>query len=101
MFCDARITIDEGVELPREDNGGDASYYVLPNNCKQLQDIIYYKRMDFERGNIFKAAYRWEVKPNLKYNLEKILWFASYVLTKIGGDPLKSVTNAKKAASLE
>lgn len=32
--------------------------------------------MSFTRGNIFKAAYRWDIKPNLLYNLRKMMWFA-------------------------
>jgi hypothetical protein len=95
------VALEYAEEVEVKESGADGGYYVLPKKCKQLQDIIYHKQMGFERGNIFKAAYRWDVKPDLPYNLEKIIWFASYVLTKLGRDPLQSATNAKKAASLD
>ena len=63
--------------------GGDASYYELPSDCQTLQDIIVKQDMDFTQGNIFKATYRWEKKPDLTYNLEKIIWFASDALERI------------------
>ena len=81
-------------------SGADARYYVLPENCTQLQDLIYYKQMGFSRGNIFKAAYRWDEKPDIVYNLEKILWFASYELEKLrpgrASDVVKNATGSEK-----
>jgi hypothetical protein len=64
-------------------NGGSASYYELPPDCKTLQDIIVRRNMGFTQGNIFKAAYRWDHKPSLSYNLEKIKWFATDALERI------------------
>ena len=55
--------------------GGSSSYYELPPDCKTLQDIIVKKGMDLTRGKIFKAADRWDRKPDLEYNLNKIKWF--------------------------
>jgi hypothetical protein len=77
-----------GYETPQkgEDNhagGGSSSYYELPSDCQTLQDIIVKKGMDFTRGNIFKAVYRWDSKPSLQYNLEKIVWFAQDALNRI------------------
>ena len=63
--------------------GGSSSYYELPSDCQTLQDVIVKKGMDFTRGNIFKAAYRWDAKPSLQYNLEKIVWFAQDALNRI------------------
>ena len=72
---------------PKEHNG---SYYDLPPDCKRLQDVIVAKDMNYTRGNIFKAAYRWDVKgvndnprDNLIYNLEKIKWFADDMLRRL------------------
>jgi len=56
-------------------NGGSSEYYDLPPNCKTLQDVIEGKNMNWSQANIFKAAYRWDIKPDLRYNLEKIKWF--------------------------
>ena len=67
----------------KEAGGGSSSYYELPPDCQTLQDIIVAKDMSFTRGNIFKAAYRWDAKPSLQYNLEKIIWFAQDALNRI------------------
>ena len=64
-------------------NGGSASYYELPADCYTLQDIIVKQQMDFTQGNIFKAVYRWEKKPDLAYNLQKIMWFAQDALDRL------------------
>ena len=69
-------------------DGGFSSYYELPPNCIQVQDIISGQDMTFSQGNIFKAAYRWDKKPDLIYNLNKIIWFAQYELNRIySSDP--------------
>jgi len=75
-------------KLHTKSDGGSSSYYELPPDCKQLQDIISKKDMGFSQGNIFKAAYRWDQKPDLTYNLRKILWFAQYELDRLyANDP--------------
>jgi hypothetical protein len=63
-------------------NGGASSYYELPRDCQTLQDIIVKQEMNFTQGNIFKAAYRWDKKPDLEYNLNKIIWFARDALER-------------------
>lgn len=64
-------------------NGGSSSYYELPPDCDTLQDIIVKQEMSFTQGNIFKAAYRWDKKPDLEYNLNKIIWFAQDALDRL------------------
>lgn len=64
-------------------DGGSSAYYDLPPNCQTLQDIIVKQGMDFTRGNIFKAVYRWDVKPGLEYNLRKIQWFVDDALQRL------------------
>ncbi len=66
------------------------SYYDLPKEAKRLQDVIVAKKMDYSRGNIFKATYRWDEKgvsddplENKIYNLEKIRWFADDLLRRL------------------
>jgi hypothetical protein len=66
------------------------SHYDLPPGCKRLNDVIKHKGMSYARGNIFKAAYRWDEKgvsddplENKIYNLEKIKWFAEDLLKDI------------------
>ncbi|MAN62770.1 MAG: hypothetical protein CMI60_12585 [Parvibaculum sp.] len=73
----------DGGMADSHNNGGSSSYYQIPPDCKTLQDIIVKQGMDFTQGNIFKAAYRWDKKPNLEYNLNKIIWFAEDALRRL------------------
>ena len=38
-------------------NGGNTSYYDIPEHAKNVQDLIEYFEMNFAQGNILKAAY--------------------------------------------
>jgi len=68
--------------------GASSSYYELPPNCEQLLDIIVAKDMRFIQGEIFKAIYRWDAKPDLEYNLRKIKYFSDYLLKRLyASDP--------------
>jgi hypothetical protein len=72
--------VQEVKELPvKKLTGGSSKYYQLPEGCKELQDLIEYKNMNFSIANIFKAAYRLGNKPGTDeiYDLEKIVWFAN------------------------
>ena len=71
----------------------DGPYYDFPPDCKGVQDVIVKKDMCYTRGNIFKAAYRWNEKgvsddslENIRYNLEKIKWFAEDALRRMDGE---------------
>jgi hypothetical protein len=66
-----------------QNNGGSSSYYELPKDCDTLQDVIYGQDMQWNQANIFKAAYRWDKKPDLEYNLNKIIWFAEDALRRL------------------
>ena len=65
--------------------GLSSSYYELPEDCKELQDLIEYKNMNFARGNVFKAAYRLGDKPGTDqiYDWEKIIWFAQREIERL------------------
>lgn len=58
--------------------GWSTSYYDIPQDAKQIQDLIELRGMNFARGNIFKAAYRLGAKEGVNevYDLNKIIWFA-------------------------
>ena len=71
-------------------NPHNGSYYDLPPDCKTLQDVIFKKDMQWNLANILKAAYRGAEKgvgddpiENLKYNLEKAVWFANDYLDRL------------------
>jgi hypothetical protein len=40
-------------------DGSTASYYELPEGAKELQDLISYKDMNAQIGEIFRATYRY------------------------------------------
>lgn len=68
---------EETIEV--RNNGGSTDYYKLPQNAKDLQDLIEHKEMNFSLGNIFKAVYR---LGNCSHSdairdLNKIIWFAN------------------------
>lgn len=70
---------------PNKLTGGSSKYYELPEGCKELQDLIEYKNMNFAMANIFKATYRLGNKPgtDMIYDLEKIIWFANREIERI------------------
>lgn len=67
--------------------GLSSSYYQLPEGCKELQDLIEYKNMNFARGNVFKAVYRLGDKPGTDqvYDWEKVIWFAQREINRLKG----------------
>lgn len=72
----------EQLELDFDDkyvsDGSTASYYVLPNGAAELQDLIGYKNMNAQIGEIFRACYRYgECKHSDKLrDAKKILFYA-------------------------
>lgn len=58
--------------------GWSSPYYEIPENVKEIQDLVEHREMNFAVGNIFKAAYRLGHKENTSavYDLNKIIWFA-------------------------
>jgi len=40
-------------------DGSTASYYELPDNANELQDLISHKNMNAQIGEIFRACYRY------------------------------------------
>lgn len=58
-------------------DGGSSSYYHIPKDATDLQDLIEDKEMSFARGNLFKALYRLGEKEGIDhaYDLNKMQWF--------------------------
>ena len=70
-----------------DDTGGSTpSQYGLPDNAKDLQDLIEHRDMNFAIGNIFKACYRMNNcgHSDLIRDVNKILWFANRELDRLG-----------------
>jgi len=63
-----------------EEGGSTPSQYALPKGAKDIQDLIEYRNMGFALGNIFKACYRYGLKNNNIYELNKIKWFVDRLI---------------------
>lgn len=65
--------------------GSTPQQYGLPEDAKELQDLIEYRNMNFAIGNIFKACYRMGTKDTAtsEYDLNKIIFFAQRELARI------------------
>ena len=79
------VNTSEVPEIPTEkkkklevSNGLTARYYELPKGAKELQDLISYKDMNAQMGEIFRAAYRYgEVAHSDQLrDIRKILYYA-------------------------
>lgn len=70
------------LEVP---GGSCPSQYGLPQEAKELQDLIEYRDMNFALGNIFKAVYRMGScsHSDKVRDLNKIIWFAKRELERI------------------
>lgn len=50
---------DKKPEVVNVSDGSTASYYELPAGATQLQDLISYRNMNAQMGEIFRATYRY------------------------------------------
>jgi hypothetical protein len=75
---------DPTKEKPIE--GWESDYYKLPPGASELEDLIEYRNMNFNEGNIFKAIWRKGRKAgvNPEYDLYKIIHFAMRELKRLG-----------------
>ena len=85
MLSLASSTPQPGKKNAGKSDGGSTSYYDLPEWAKDLGDLVEYKGMNFNNGNIFKAAYRLGEKDgtSLEYDLNKIIYFAKRELRRL------------------
>ena len=66
-----------------KNNGGSTpEQYSIPKGAKDIQDLIEHRNMNFSLGNIFKACYRYGIKNNNIYELNKIRWFVDRLIDK-------------------
>lgn len=74
----------DGFKPRVKSDGSSTSYYDLPPEAKDLGDLIEFKNMNFNVGNIFKACYRLGEKEgnDLRYDLNKIIYFAQRELAR-------------------
>ncbi len=64
-------------------------YYDFHEGVKCVQDLIETNDMSWNQANILKATVRWGCKDGAskKYDLEKIIWFATRELQLMQGNP--------------
>ena len=77
----------EPKDIKHKPEGGPAYYYDFPKNVITLNDLIEFKEMDFHRGNIFKACWRWGEKSGVakEYDARKIIYSGARILMRLSG----------------
>jgi hypothetical protein len=66
-------------------DGASASYYELPKNSTELQDLISAKNMNAQIGEIFRECYRYgqAAHCNEMRGIKKILFYANAELKRL------------------
>jgi hypothetical protein len=66
-------------------DGSSASYYELPTNCSELQDLISYKNMNAQIGEIFRECYRYGQASHSDEirGIKKMLFYAKAELKRL------------------
>ena len=75
----------EQVYIKVASDGSTASYYELPKVASELQDLISYKNMNAQIGEIFRACYRYGQvahSPEIR-DIKKILFYANAELKRL------------------
>jgi hypothetical protein len=67
-------------------DGSTASYYELPEECSQLQDLISHKNMNAQIGEIFRECYRYGQSSHSDElrGIKKIIFYANAELKRMG-----------------
>ena len=80
-----QIIAPPGVTTPTQSDGSSASYYELPSEANELQDLISFKSMNAQIGEIFRAAYRYgEVAHSKKLrDAKKIKFYAEAEIKRV------------------
>jgi hypothetical protein len=75
----------ENSDAPSVSDGSTASYYELPSHANELQDLISFKSMNAQIGEIFRAAYRYgEVAHSKKLrDAKKIKFYADAEIKRL------------------
>ena len=81
-FIPSRISAEPSVS-----DGSTASYYELPEGAKELQDLISYKDMNAQIGEIFRATYRYGQSSHSDKlrDAKKIRFYIDAEIKRLGG----------------
>jgi len=77
--------LNEQKKLPTKSDGSTASYYEIPLGSTQLQDLISYRNLNAQMGEIFRACYRYghvEHSPKIR-DIKKIIFYAQAELARL------------------
>lgn len=66
-------------------DGSSASYYELPDNSRELQDLISHRNMNAQIGEIFRECYRYGIASHSDEmrGIKKILFYANAELERL------------------
>jgi hypothetical protein len=81
----AKESKEESPKPRPENDGSTADYYVLPEGATQLQDLISFRDMNAQLGEIFRACYRYgqgHHSPRER-DLKKIIFYAQAELDRL------------------
>ena len=79
------MLVQEGHVKSYKSDGSTASYYELPEGAKELQDLISFRDMNAQMGEIFRAVYRYglvEHSPKER-DIKKIIFYAKAELDRL------------------
>lgn len=84
--CDRSFSNYSPLKVDKEQSDGTtAGYYELPANSTQLQDLISYRNMNAQLGEIFRACYRYGLvkhSPRTR-DIKKIIYYAQAELARL------------------
>jgi hypothetical protein len=94
------MKLSSGRVIKVSSDGSSASYYELPNNASELQDLISAKNMNAQIGEIFRECYRYGQASHCDEirGIKKILFYANAELKRLASqepsheDIMKNVT---------
>jgi len=66
-------------------DGSTASYYELPENAKEIQDLISHRNMNAQMGEIFRECYRYGLSAHcdMLRGAKKIKFYADAEIKRI------------------
>ncbi len=73
------------VENSNVSDGSTASYYQLPEGASELQDLISYRNMNAQLGEIFRACYRYGLASHSDQlrDAKKIAFYAAAEIARL------------------
>lgn len=79
-------------------DGSSADYYVLPRGATQLQDLISYRNMNAQIGEIFRACYRYGMASHSAQlrDAKKILFYAHAEVKRLEREEAEQNEEARK-----